>query len=139
MKESDAASLLIFPEGTRTEKGEYLNEFQRGAANIAIRANVPVRPVLITCTPSTLTKNEKWYHVPAQPFHIEIKVLDGIDVQDVLGNSEISPKHVRQLNQSFYIARHCFSEIDMNIINLQSYEKINQIITNYLHKEIMYM
>ena len=102
LKESDAASLLIFPEGTRTEKGEYLNEFQRGAANIAIRANVPVRPVLITCTPSTLTKNEKWYHVPAQPFHIEIKVLDTIDVQDVLGDSEISPKQVRQLNQSFY-------------------------------------
>lgn len=102
LKEHNAASLLIFPEGTRTEKGERLNEFQRGAANIAIRANVPIRPVLISCTPSTLTKNEKWYHVPAQPFHIEIKVLDAIEVQDILQDSEISPKQVRQLNQGFY-------------------------------------
>lgn len=102
LKEQGAASLLIFPEGTRTEKGERLNEFQRGAANIAIRANVPIRPVLISCTPSTLTKNEKWYHVPAQPFHIEIKVLDAIEVQDILGDSEINPKQVRLLNQNFY-------------------------------------
>ncbi|MCH7318001.1 1-acyl-sn-glycerol-3-phosphate acyltransferase [Acinetobacter sp. NIPH1876] len=102
LKQQGAASLLIFPEGTRTEKGECLNEFQRGAANIAIRANVPVRPVLIRCTPSTLTKNEKWYHVPAQPFHIEIKVLDAIEVQDILADSDVSPKQVRQLNQGFY-------------------------------------
>ncbi len=58
--------------------------------------------VLISCTPSTLTKNEKWYHVPSQPFHIEIKVLDAIEVKDILVDSEISPKQVRQLNQSFY-------------------------------------
>lgn len=102
LKEPNAASLLIFPEGTRTEKGSCLNEFQRGAANIAIRAHVPIRPVLIRCTPSTLTKNEKWYHVPAQPFHIEIKVLDHIEVHDILADSEISPKQVRQLNQYFY-------------------------------------
>lgn len=102
LKEENAASLLIFPEGTRTEKGECLNEFQRGAANIAIRANVPIRPVLISCTPSTLTKNEKWYHVPSQPFHIEVKVLDAIEVKDILVDSEITPKQVRQLNQSFY-------------------------------------
>ncbi|ENW95284.1 hypothetical protein F903_01035 [Acinetobacter sp. NIPH 298] len=102
LQEQGAASLLIFPEGTRTEKGERLNEFQRGAANIAIRANVPIRPVLISCTPSTLTKNEKWYHVPAQPFHIEIKVLDAIEIKDMLVDSDITPKQVRQLNQRFY-------------------------------------
>ncbi|RLZ06928.1 1-acyl-sn-glycerol-3-phosphate acyltransferase [Acinetobacter sp. 2JN-4] len=102
LQEQGAASLVIFPEGTRTEKGERLNEFQRGAANIAIRANVPIRPVLISCTPSTLTKNEKWYHVPAQPFHIEIKVLDAIEIKDMLVDSDITPKQVRQLNQRFY-------------------------------------
>lgn len=36
LRQDQAASLLIFPEGTRTAKGELLNEFQRGAANIAI-------------------------------------------------------------------------------------------------------
>ena len=102
LKEDNAASLLIFPEGTRTEKGKILNEFQRGAANIAMRAGVPIRPVTITCTPSTLTKNEKWYHVPSQPFHIEIKVLDAIEVADVLDDVTVGPKQVRQLNHEFY-------------------------------------
>lgn len=102
LKENNAASLLIFPEGTRTEKGMILNEFQRGAANIAIRANVPIRPVVITCTPSTLTKNEKWYHVPSRPFHIEVKVLDAVQVSDLLDDLTVGPKQVRQLSRSFY-------------------------------------
>ena len=99
LKQDHAASLLIFPEGTRTAKGKQLNEFQRGAANIALRAGVPIRPVLITCTPSTLTKNEKWYHIPEEPFHIHVKVLDAIQVDDVLDDVTINPKNVRQLNQ----------------------------------------
>ncbi|MGB8808491.1 1-acyl-sn-glycerol-3-phosphate acyltransferase [Acinetobacter calcoaceticus] len=102
LKENNAASLLIFPEGTRTEKGMTLNEFQRGAANIAIRANVPIRPVVITCTPSTLTKNEKWYHVPSRPFHIEVKVLNAVQVSDLLDDLTVGPKQVRQLSRSFY-------------------------------------
>jgi len=102
LKTDHSASLLIFPEGTRTAKGELLNEFQRGAANIAIRANVPIRPVLITCTPSTLTKNEKWYHVPSKPFHIQVKVLDAIQVDDLLEDATVSPKNVRQLNHQLH-------------------------------------
>ena len=99
LQQDHAASLLIFPEGTRTAKGEQLNDFQRGAANIALRAGVPIRPVLISCTPSTLTKNEKWYHIPEQPFHIHVKVLDAIRVEDVLDDVTVNPKNVRQLNQ----------------------------------------
>ncbi|WP_130803355.1 lysophospholipid acyltransferase family protein [Acinetobacter ihumii] len=99
LQQHEAASLIIFPEGTRTQKHEQINQFQRGAANIAIRANVPIRPVLIRCTPTTLTKNEKWYHVPAQPFHIEIKVLDAIHISEVLSDLTVSPKNVRILNQ----------------------------------------
>ena len=102
LRQDQAASLLIFPEGTRTAKGELLNEFQRGAANIAIRANVPIRPVLISCTPSTLTKNEKWYHIPSQPFHIQVKVLDAIQVNDLLEDASVNPKNVRQLNHQLH-------------------------------------
>ena len=99
LQQDKAASLLIFPEGTRTAKDAQLNEFQRGAANIALRAGVPIRPVLITCTPSTLTKNEKWYHIPEQPFHIQVKVLDAVRVEDVLEDVTVNPKNVRLLNQ----------------------------------------
>lgn len=99
LQQNNAASLLIFPEGTRTQKHEQINEFQRGAANIAIRANVPIRPVMIRCTPTTLTKNEKWYHIPSRPFHIEIKVLDAISISDALTDLSVNPKNVRLLNQ----------------------------------------
>ena len=97
-----AASLVIFPEGTRTEKGQLLNDFQRGAANIALRAKCPVRPVIIRCTPSTLTKNEKWYHIPDRPFHLEIKVLDAVEIDDILTDTAVSPKAVRHLNAWLY-------------------------------------
>jgi 1-acyl-sn-glycerol-3-phosphate acyltransferase len=99
LQQDNAPSLIIFPEGTRTQKDEQINEFQRGAANIAIRADVPIRPVLIRCTPTTLTKNEKWYHIPAKPFHIEIKILDAIHISEVLSDLTVSPKNVRALNQ----------------------------------------
>ncbi|WP_269913716.1 lysophospholipid acyltransferase family protein [Acinetobacter sp. HY1485] len=102
LHENGAPSLVIFPEGTRTEKNHHLNDFQRGAANIALRANVPIRPVKITCTPSTLTKNEKWYHIPDQPFHISIQVLDPIYVKDIIPDLSVTPKNVRLLNQYLY-------------------------------------
>lgn len=98
LREPGAASLIIFPEGTRTAKGALLNEFQRGAANIAVRARVPVRPVLIDCKPSTLTKNEKWYQIPERPFHVTIKVLEPVAVDQVLPDADISPMNVRRLN-----------------------------------------
>ncbi len=105
LQQQHAASLVIFPEGTRTARGQVLNDFQRGAANIALRANAPIRPILIRCTPSTLTKNEKWYHVPVRPFHIQITVLEAIQVKDLLEDfqeNQISPKQVRQLNQQLH-------------------------------------
>ncbi|MEB3753601.1 lysophospholipid acyltransferase family protein [Acinetobacter sp. MD2(2019)] len=102
LQEPDAASLIIFPEGTRTAENHIINDFQRGAANIALRAQVPIRPVLIRCTPSTLTKNEKWYHIPSQAFHIQIDVLDPVHVTDALNELEVTPKNVRLLNQFFY-------------------------------------
>lgn len=97
-----AGSLIIFPEGTRTEKGQTLNEFQRGWANIALRTHVPIRPVLIRCTPSTLTKNEKWYHIPSRPFHLELTVLDAIELKQILPDVQQNPKGVRQLNTWLY-------------------------------------
>ncbi len=98
-----AGSLIIFPEGTRTKKGQMLGEFARGWANIALRSDVPIRPVVITCTPSTLTKNEKWYHIPDRPFHLQLTVLDAVTLTDILGaDHDQSPKTARKLNTWLY-------------------------------------
>lgn len=73
-------SLIIFPEGTRTTPGEPLR-LQRGAANVALRAQVPITPVVITCEPTTLTKGAPWYKVPSRRFHVEMRLQDNIDLE----------------------------------------------------------
>lgn len=80
-------NLVIFPEGTRTVRGQPM-KMQRGAANIAIRGRLDITPVRLECTPMTLGKGEKWYLVPSRRFHYVVDVqedlpiagfLDGVD------------------------------------------------------------
>ncbi len=98
-------SLLIFPEGTRTERGLRLNDFQRGAANIAARSGAAFRPVIIRCVPSTLTKNEKWYQVPPRPFHITIDVREPLSVTEIIqaaGNPSVAARHINNMLHQFF-------------------------------------
>ena len=67
------SNLIIFPEGTRTVTGQGYH-LQRGAANIALRAKVSFTSILITCTPPTLRKGEKWYKIPSQKMHFSLSV-----------------------------------------------------------------
>ena len=74
------SNLLIFPEGTRTPRTGQLN-FKRGAANIAIRYCRDVTPVVIQCTPATLSKREKWWQIPASTPHFTLHVGQDIVVK----------------------------------------------------------
>lgn len=58
-------SLILFPEGTRTSSGGKL-EFAIGAAAIAVRTHCQCLPVFISCSPTTLTRQDKWYQVPVR-------------------------------------------------------------------------
>lgn len=93
-------SLVIFPEGTRTQPGEPLG-FQRGAAYIAMRSGVPVVPVLIDCRPTTLTKCEKWYQIPPRRFHLRIRVLDPVPSNRWIEPSETQTVAARKLTRAF--------------------------------------
>lgn len=73
-------NLIVFPEGTRTPRGGAM-QLKRGAANIAVRGARAVTPVLITCTPPTLGKGDKWWHVPPRQASFRIEVLDDIGVE----------------------------------------------------------
>ncbi len=90
-------SLLIFPEGTRTVPGKK-PKFQRGAANIAIVSGAKVIPVEIKCSEITLTKGEKWYHIPNRRPHWTFIVGNEL----VLPVCEHSPKSARQITRIFY-------------------------------------
>ena len=73
-------TLVVFPEGTRSTPGQR-SSFRRGTANIALRAELPLRPVIIDCQPSTLTKGLPWYSVPQRRFHVKMQVADPIDTE----------------------------------------------------------
>ncbi len=90
-------NLLIFPEGTRTPRGELLGPLQRGAANIAVRGGLDVTPVVIRCEPRTLGKGEKWYRVPVRRFHLSVDVLPDLPVAPFLADGSPEPLAARHL------------------------------------------
>lgn len=91
--------MIIFPEGTRSRAGQPL-EFQRGAAYIALRSRRPVLPVLIDCSPSTLTKREKWYQIPRRPFCLRIRVLEPLSVESLADVGQAQTIVARRLTQA---------------------------------------
>jgi len=92
----DGQTLIIFPEGTRTTPAEGIR-FKRGAANIAIRTGTDITPVLIYCTPPTLTGSDHWYQVPARRVHFRILVQDPLEIGLYLKNMAPS-RGSRKLN-----------------------------------------
>ncbi len=77
----EGQSLVIFPEGTRTTPGQ-MPVFHRGAAAIAIRGARCITPVVIRVAPTTLTKAEPWYSIPARRVHFSLSVGEDINPQE---------------------------------------------------------
>jgi 1-acyl-sn-glycerol-3-phosphate acyltransferase len=77
------SNLIIFPEGTRTRMEalhlRQVNPLQRGTANIAVRGNLPLTPVVITVSEPVLTKQQPWYQVPLRRPHFVLTVFDDLD------------------------------------------------------------
>jgi 1-acyl-sn-glycerol-3-phosphate acyltransferase len=88
--------LIIFPEGTRTPPGQ-APAFHRGAAAIALRGAKIITPVVITVSPTTLTKNEPWYRIPARRVHFTLRVGADIDPQAFAAQGP-APQASRRLN-----------------------------------------
>lgn len=67
-------SLLIFPEGTRTDAGRPFNPFKPGFALIAKRAGVPVQLLTIKASRDLLPRGRPWWYVPALPARVEVQL-----------------------------------------------------------------
>lgn len=59
-------SLLVFPEGTRTEPGTVLGPLKAGFALIARHAGAPVQYVRIRATPGLTARGRPWWKLPEQ-------------------------------------------------------------------------
>lgn len=71
-------SVLVFPEGTRSPAWR-MRRFRRGAAEAAIRAEVPIIPIFVLCDPPVLKKGDKWYDMPSRVPSFELELLEPLD------------------------------------------------------------
>jgi 1-acyl-sn-glycerol-3-phosphate acyltransferase len=97
-------SLLLFPEGTRSPAGR-LGPFHRGAARIALRSGRDLVPVVITCSPPTLMKGQRWYEVPERTAHITLTVKAPVVIREhpAAGKTEAGgARELTDLLQGFY-------------------------------------
>jgi 1-acyl-sn-glycerol-3-phosphate acyltransferase len=104
MKKSlvNGSVLIVFPEGTRT-KDKQLLSFQRGAARAIIETKVKPTPVIISCNPSTLGKQQKWYDVPSRKFHLSFRVLETLDFDGFWGqNTSIAARQLTRYMEDFF-------------------------------------
>ena len=66
-------SLIIFPEGTRS-RGETIGEFKNGGFRAALKAGVPVVPVVIDGTYRAMEANHMWI----KPAAVRVQVREAI-------------------------------------------------------------
>lgn len=99
-------TLIVFPEGTRSQPGQPLH-FQRGAAYVAMAARINATPVTITCYPSMLTKQEKWYQIPLRRGHFRIHVGRDIDASGIVSDNSLPSQVSRKLTKLWL---NCFTE-----------------------------
>lgn len=76
-------SIVIAPEGTRSGS-KTLGTFKKGAFHLAMKAGVPIVPIVIKNAYMAMPKGSKIF----KPTHIEVVVLDPVDT------SEWKPKHI---------------------------------------------
>jgi len=97
---AEGRTLVIFPEGTRTPEGEQLGRFHRGAAHVALRAGLPIQPILITAHPRTLMKGQNWYDVPDRPLQLVVRELPELDPKEVLEGGETISLAARRVTEA---------------------------------------
>lgn len=97
--------LVVFPEGTRSTPGQTL-VFQRGVANIAVRCEADILPVVITCDPPTLLKGEPWYRIPTEKPVFRVCVLPPICTTAITDTAAPASLATRQLNRHLLALYH---------------------------------
>lgn len=78
--------VIIFPEATRSPDNG-LHPFGRMAFEIAVRADVPVVPVVITCKPRWLTKDHGFFDPPETLPKLRFRVLPAVDPREAGSSS----------------------------------------------------
>ena len=92
--EKEGRSVLIAPEGTRTVS-DRLAPFKKGAFHVAMRAGVPVVPIVIHNANDVAPKGDWVYH----PATVKVDVLPPVDTTE--WTTETLDKHVADVRQMY--------------------------------------
>jgi len=87
---ASGCSLLVFPEGTRTEPGVSLNLLKPGFALIARRANAPIQLIHVRSSPAMARKGHPWWRVPPLPGRFDFTLGELITPDNPLSNADLS-------------------------------------------------
>jgi 1-acyl-sn-glycerol-3-phosphate acyltransferase len=100
---ADGRSLIVFPEGTRSRPGMKLR-FHRGFAQLATLLEADIQLALISCTPPTLTKGEKWWAVPSRRPHFRVSPAGWIRAVSWQGNGyrSLAARDITRRVERFY-------------------------------------
>lgn len=90
-------SVVLFPEGTRSVPGKAFR-LQRGAAYMALRAQVAPTLVTIRCNPPMLMKNIPWYSIPLSRPHFQFEIAAAEEVLELQDKQE-SPLAAREVTR----------------------------------------
>jgi 1-acyl-sn-glycerol-3-phosphate acyltransferase len=73
-------SVMIFPEGTRSEDGTLL-PFKPGAFKLAVETGVPVLPIAVSGSANGMPKGGPW----VRPTKVSVKILEPVPTAGLRG------------------------------------------------------
>jgi 1-acyl-sn-glycerol-3-phosphate acyltransferase len=94
---ASGCSLLVFPEGTRTEPGETLNPLRPGFALIARRAAAPLQLIHCQAGPAMARKGHPWWKLPPLPGRFTFTLGELIPAHHGLPAAELTELVARKL------------------------------------------
>lgn len=96
----DGFHVLAFPEGSRSPEGG-MHRFQRGAFEIACRADVRIVPLVLRCTPSALRRGQSLWAQPVERAVLTIEVDPPVEP----AKYDYKSRKLRQAMEEYYRAR----------------------------------
>ncbi|MBP0591448.1 1-acyl-sn-glycerol-3-phosphate acyltransferase [Paraburkholderia sp. LEh10] len=104
------ATMIIFPEGTRSPARNRMHAFSRGFAHMALKSGAPIVPVLMDCDPPAFTKGMRWYNVPARAFRMRVNVLAPVGAHELAARDAPPALAARTVTSAIeaHITQHLF-------------------------------
>lgn len=119
----DGYSLLIFPEGTRSEDGK-IGRFHKGAFHLAEQLDLDIQPILIHGASDVLPKND----FLIRPGALNVRVLPPVNFSDPKWGTELRDK-TKNVSAYFKNAFAAYKDEMEDVTYLK-----HKIFTNYVFK-----